>query len=40
VPDLRHVPDFLAVELHHVHIVRRYVLASRWAGATLPGMSA
>src|SRR5580698_4671280 len=40
MPDLRHMPDLLAVELHHVHIVRLHALAGRWAGATLSGLSA
>src|SRR5277367_6611965 len=40
MPDLRHVPDLLAVELHHVYIVRLEALAGRWAGTTRSGMSA
>jgi hypothetical protein len=37
VPDLRHVPNLIAVELHHVHIVRRHVLAGGCARTTLSG---
>src|ERR1700735_2107319 len=40
MPDLRHMLDLLAVELHHVHIVRLHALAGRWAGAAWSGMSA
>src|SRR4030095_11992918 len=40
VPDFRHVPDPLAVEVHHIHIVGLHPLARWWAWATLAGMSA
>src|SRR5437867_1488686 len=40
MPDLRHVPNLLTLEIHHIHIVCLHALASWWAGATLASMSA
>src|SRR5687768_4331766 len=40
MPDLRHVPDFLTLKVHHVHIVRLNTLAGWCAGATGAGMGA
>jgi len=38
MPDLRHVPDLVPVELHHIHIVRVHTLASWRTGATRASM--
>src|SRR5467141_825380 len=38
MPDLRHVPDLVAVEVHHVHVVRFRALSGRGAGAAVAGM--
>src|SRR5262249_38516710 len=34
VPDLRHVPDFVSVEVHNVHVVGFHALAGGWARTT------
>src|SRR5882724_12987727 len=33
IPDLRHVADLVAFELHHIDVVRLHLLAGRRAGA-------
>src|SRR5215471_19750958 len=38
VPDLGHVADLWAVELHHVHVIRLDGLSRRRAGTALAGM--
>jgi hypothetical protein len=38
MPNLRHVPDLIPVELHHIHIVCLHPLAGWWTGATLASM--
>lgn len=40
MPDFRHVPDLVALELHHIHIGGVHALARGRAGATLTRMRA
>src|SRR5262245_21388468 len=40
IPDLRHVPDLVPPEVHHVHIVGFYALASCRAGTAGASMCA
>src|SRR5205085_12204224 len=38
VPNLCHMPDFVAVEFHDIDVIGAGALACRWAGTTLAGM--
>src|SRR5262245_23623348 len=40
VPDLRHVPDLVAIELHDVDVVRSRALSRWWHRPALAGMGA
>src|SRR5205823_3575313 len=38
IPNLRRMPDFIAVEFHDIDVIRAGALAGRWAGAALSGV--